>query len=78
MAAALGTPLVAIFGPTNPATTSPLSDKAIIVRKEIHCSPCVKKECPTNLECMELVTVEDVYKACLKFLHQEDQAAGAG
>ena len=76
-AAALGTPLVAVFGPTNPETTGPLSDKAVIVRKEIDCSPCVKKKCPTDLECMKRVTVEDVYKACRIFLSHGGREAEA-
>jgi heptosyltransferase II len=39
VAAALGVPTVAIFGSTNPITTSPVGDCSIIVRKEVACSP---------------------------------------
>jgi heptosyltransferase-2 len=45
-AAALGVPTVAVFGSTNPVTTSPLGPKVALVRREVECSPCLKPECP--------------------------------
>ncbi|MFH1994628.1 MAG: lipopolysaccharide heptosyltransferase II, partial [Nitrospinota bacterium] len=47
IAAAVGTPIVAIFGSTDPSESAPLSDLYTIVRKEADCSPCWKRECPT-------------------------------
>lgn len=53
--AALKTPLVAIFGSTNPVTTGPFSANSVVVRKEgLDCSPCLKTHCKTNFECMDL------------------------
>jgi lipopolysaccharide heptosyltransferase II len=40
IAAAVGTPLIAIHGPTNPAHSGPLSPKATVLRSDIWCSPC--------------------------------------
>jgi ADP-heptose:LPS heptosyltransferase len=40
VAAAVGTPVVAIFGPTDPAVYGPLSDDATILRRDLWCSPC--------------------------------------
>jgi lipopolysaccharide heptosyltransferase II len=40
MAGAVGTPLVAIHGPTDPALSGPLSQQAVILRSDIWCSPC--------------------------------------
>lgn len=60
IAAAVGTPIVAIFGSTDWITTAPYSDKAIIVRKDIECAPCLKRHCPRNHECMTAIAVEDV------------------
>jgi heptosyltransferase-2 len=34
--------------------------QSLIVRKEVSCSPCLKKTCPTDFRCMNLITVEDV------------------
>jgi heptosyltransferase-2 len=63
IAGALNIPTVAIFGSTNPVTTSPVGNKSIIVRKEVSCSPCLKEKCPTDFRCMKLISVEDVFKA---------------
>ncbi len=66
IAAALGAPVVAIFGPTDHTTTSPLSPNSRIVRKETECSPCLLRRCPTDHRCMEDVTVSDVVEAALE------------
>ena len=63
IAAAVGTPIVAIFGSTDPSETSPLCDKYKIVRRPVDCSPCWKRECPTDHKCMELIKVSDVMDA---------------
>ena len=65
VAGGLNIPTVAIFGSTNPVTTSPAGEKTILVRKETSCSPCLKKTCPTDFRCMTAVTVEDVVAAAL-------------
>lgn len=64
VAAALNTPLVAIFGSTNFTTTSPYSDTSRIVRVPIVCSPCMQPVCPLgHMNCMNWVTVEMVVNA---------------
>jgi heptosyltransferase II len=68
VAGALNIPTVAIFGSTNPVTTAPVGEKSIIVRKEISCSPCLKKTCPTDFRCMSMVSVEDVLRVAQKLL----------
>jgi len=54
--AALGVPLVAIFGPTDWRRTSPWSKRAKVVRVEIDCSPCRLRVCDRGHECMLGVT----------------------
>ena len=68
IAAALGVPVVAVFGPTDPRTTAPAGEKHIIVRKPVACSPCLKRKCPTDHQCMKAISVEDVFNAVLKLL----------
>ena len=63
IAGALNIPTVAIFGSTNPVTTSPVGEKIIIVRKEVSCSPCLKETCPTDFRCMDFIAVEEVLSA---------------
>ena len=52
LAAAAGTPGVAIFGPTDPAATAPISDKWTILYRKMPCAPCFRRECPDN-RCMK-------------------------
>jgi heptosyltransferase-2 len=64
VAAALDTPLVAIFGPTDSTTTSPYSQSSRIVRVPIECSPCLQPECPLgHHNCMKRVSVDMVFDA---------------
>jgi heptosyltransferase II len=70
IAGALNLPTIAIFGSTNPQTTSPVGNQSVIVHQEVACSPCLKKICPTDFRCMELITVEDVWQAAQKFLRK--------
>lgn len=64
VAAALNTPLVAIFGPTNYITTGPYSPTSRIVRAPIECSPCMKSVCPLgHMNCMKQITVDMVFDA---------------
>ncbi len=70
VAAALNVPTVAIFGSTNPKTTSPAGEKTVIVRKETSCSPCLKKVCPTDFRCMTAITADDVVAAAKNLLNK--------
>ncbi len=63
IAAALGVPLVAIFGPTDWRTTSPWTPRAKVVRVEMDCSPCMRRECDRGHECMLGVTSDMVVHA---------------
>jgi heptosyltransferase-2 len=60
---------VAIFGSTNPITTSPAGDKSVVIYKGASCSPCLKETCPTDFRCMEMVTVEEVYETAIMLLN---------
>ena len=60
VAAAAGTPVVAIFGPTDPITTGPWGEDHTIVEKEVDCRPCLRRICPTDHRCMKKITVDEV------------------
>jgi len=70
LAGALNVPLVAIFGSTNHVTTAPVGKYSVIVRKDVPCSPCLKKTCPTDFRCMDLITVDDVYEKARELLER--------
>ena len=63
IAAATGTPVVAIFGATAPWRTGPWGEQHRVVRVGMACSPCLKKYCPTNRECMREISVAMVAAA---------------
>jgi heptosyltransferase-2 len=60
VATAVGTPVVAIFGSTDPLTTGPWGNGHVVVRKDVPCSPCLKRVCPSDHRCMKLITVDEV------------------
>jgi len=60
VAAAVGTPVVALFGPTNPQTTGPCGEGHRIIKKNVSCSPCYQRVCPTDHRCMEGISVDEV------------------
>jgi heptosyltransferase-2 len=73
--AAIGVPVVAIFGPTDPHATSPVG-RHTILRHPVPCSPCLLRECPIDHRCMTGISVDrvfssivDIYKAHYKAIH---------
>jgi heptosyltransferase-2 len=56
VAAAVGLPVVAIFGPTDPEGTAPVTPRVTIVQQKPYCSPCFLRRCPTDHRCMTAVT----------------------
>jgi heptosyltransferase-2 len=71
VAAALHTPLVAIFGSTDHIATGPYSDNAVVIRKPLPCSPCKKSICPEkHFQCMKLITSDEVYAAVDRILKE--------
>nr|WP_321266240.1 lipopolysaccharide heptosyltransferase II [uncultured Sulfurimonas sp.] len=65
VAAAYQVPTVAIFGPTKYKETSQwMNKKSTIVRHEMDCSPCMKRECPLgHHDCMKSITSSEVIEA---------------
>jgi heptosyltransferase-2 len=68
IASALGVPTVAIFGATNHVTTGPTGPLARIVRENVECSPCLKRECPIDHRCMTRVEAARVAETALELL----------
>ncbi len=71
IAAAFGVPLVAIFGPTDPVTTSPFGKGHELIRKPVECSPCLLRECPIDHRCMQRIRTDEVYAAAVRQLKAE-------
>jgi len=72
IAYAVGTPLVAIFGSTEPALTGPPPAGGEVVRKPLPCSPCFERECGEGaLKCMEAVGPDEVFDAVKRRIPKE-------
>jgi lipopolysaccharide heptosyltransferase I len=67
LAAAAGTSVVALFGPTAPWRTGPYGPRHTVLRAGISCSPCFKKQCLTTdyeeRACMKRLSVDEVVRA---------------
>jgi heptosyltransferase II len=63
LAGAVGAPVVAVFGPTDPGRTGPSGSPSRVLDRYVFCSPCFKTECPYGHECMKEIGVEDVMRA---------------
>ncbi len=69
LAAALEVPLLALFGPTDWKSTSPVGKGVIqVLRHPVDCAPCLMRECPLSHECMIAITVDEAFKSVQSLL----------
>ena len=68
VAAAVGLPVVAVFGPTDPLGTAPVTPRCSIVQEKPYCNPCFLRRCPTDHRCMTRVTPEAVEAAARQWI----------
>ena len=59
----IGTPLVSIFGSTEPTFTGPRGSRSLVIRQKVECSPCFLRECPIDFRCMEEIPMDKVIQA---------------
>jgi lipopolysaccharide heptosyltransferase II len=60
LAATLEVPVIGLYGSTDPKATGPRGKKVTVIYKNVECSPCLLRECPTDFKCMEEITPEEV------------------
>jgi len=77
VAAALDVPCVVLFGSTSPAWTAPRGGAVRVLQHKVHCNPCFRRTCPTQLECFNGIPVDDVRSAVMEILSSPAKKAGA-
>ena len=70
IASVMGIPVVVIYGPTDPILHEPFGQHKK-VRKEVGCNPCRDRSCK-ELNCLKMITVDDVFKATREILSLSD------
>ena len=69
VAYAVGTPLVALFGSTDPGLTGPAGEDSVVIHHPPSCSPCFERTCrEKDLRCMYAITSDEVFLAIKKML----------
>jgi heptosyltransferase-2 len=63
VAAAVGLPVIGIFGSTDPEGTGPVTEKFTLIREAVSCSPCFLRRCPVDHRCMTQISVDSVFTA---------------
>ena len=72
MAAAMGCPTVALFGPTAPWRTGPYGPGHKVITADVECRPCFRKKCD-EMTCMKEISVNRVYEGVMELLKREKE-----
>jgi heptosyltransferase-2 len=72
VAAAVRLPVVAVFGPTDPHGTAPVTPRCTVVQDKPHCSPCFLRRCPIDHRCMTRIAPEAVAAAARSWLEARE------
>ena len=67
IASIMGIPIVGIYGPKDPAIYGPYDGKAIVIKKDVPCSPCRKRTCGDPI-CMSSLLPDDVFHGVEKLI----------
>jgi heptosyltransferase-2 len=69
-AAALGVPLIALFGSTDPVATGPFTSEAVVLHHPLPCSPCFERTCRVGYTCLTEISVGEVMAAAHTLLQE--------
>jgi heptosyltransferase-2 len=67
LAAAVGVPVTALFGPTKERVTAPVGEHDVLLH-QVFCRPCMLRECPIDHRCMKRISVDEVFTSVARRL----------
>lgn len=77
MAVAMGTPVVALFGPSDPREWGPCGGQAEVIYKGLDCRACFHPTCQRGEgNCMRLITVDEVYASAVHMMSKKEHMGG--
>lgn len=68
IAQAVGTPVIVLFGPTDPAVWGPRGEKDVVFYSKVHCAPCWGKSADCDHRCMVAIEPDDVVRKAKEML----------
>jgi heptosyltransferase-2 len=68
IADALKTPLIGLFGPTDPVLTGPKNKDSLVIHHPTSCGPCFQRQCHLDHACMKQISPEEVLEKALTLL----------
>lgn len=77
LSAAVGTPVVSLWGATSPIRTGPYGYQHLTIQGKAACSPCYLRRCPIGRVCMQSIEVEEITVKVGEVLSQEDKGRGS-
>jgi lipopolysaccharide heptosyltransferase II len=60
IAAAVGTPVVSLWGATSPSRSGPYGFEGLVIQGKADCSPCYRRRCPIGRICMQSIDIEEI------------------
>ncbi|MGE5306205.1 MAG: glycosyltransferase family 9 protein [Alphaproteobacteria bacterium] len=60
VAAAVGTPVVSLWGATSPIRTGPYNFEDLVIQGKAPCAPCYRRQCPIGRVCMQSIAIEEI------------------
>lgn len=68
LAAAIGTPVMALFGPTDPHRNGPCGHGHVVLTTSHACTGCWQRKCPKELDCLADIKPELVYESLMNLI----------
>ena len=77
VAAAVGTPVVSLWGATSPTRSAPWGSEDFVIQGPAACSPCYVRTCAIGRACMQRITPAQVLDAARRILDRSDETPSA-